>query len=107
MSMYLVQASYAGASIAAMVKSPQDRSAVVRQMLERAGGKLHGFWLAFGEYDVVAVAELPSAVDAAALAMAIGASGAMSAYKTTALLSAGEAVEAMKKAATVSYQPPK
>jgi uncharacterized protein with GYD domain len=107
MSMYLVQASYATPSIAAMVKSPQDRATVVAQMLERAGGRLHGFWLAFGEYDVVAIAEVPSAVEAAALAMAIGASGAMSAYKSTPLLTSTEAVEAMTKAAAVAYQPPK
>ena len=75
-------------------------------MIERADGKLHGFWLSFGEYDVVAIAEVPDNIGAAALAMAIGASGAMSAYRTTPLLSVAESITAMKNAAAVAYQPP-
>ena len=107
MALYLIQASYSTASIASMVKTPQDRSAVVRTMLERAGGKLLGFWRAFAEHDVIAVAEVPDNVSAAALSMAIGASGSMSSYRTTALLSVEESVAAMKKAGEVAYQPPK
>ena len=107
MSFYLIQASYAAPATASMVKNPQDRAAVVSAMIERAGGKLHGLWLAFGEYDVVAIAELPDAVSAAAMSMAIGSSGTMSAYRTTPLLTPAESVAAMKKASGVGYQPPK
>jgi len=39
--------------------------------------------------------------------MAIGAGGAMSSYRTTPMLSMDEAVQAMKTAGTVAYQPPK
>jgi uncharacterized protein with GYD domain len=106
-STYLIQAAYSTASTSSMVKSPQDRAAVVRAMIEKAGGKLHGFWLALGEYDVVAIAEMPDNVGAAAFSMAINASGAMSSYKTTPLLSSEEAVRAMKAAAEINYQPPK
>jgi uncharacterized protein with GYD domain len=107
MSYYLIQASYASQAIAAMVKNPQDRAAAVRPMIEKAGGKLHGFWFTFGDNDIVAVAELPNNVSAAALSMAIGASGALSSYRSTPMLTSGEAVEAMRKAAEVSYQAPK
>jgi len=75
--------------------------------MEKLGGKLHGMWLTFGEYDLVAIAELPNAMTAAAFAMAIGAGGAMSSYRTTPMLSMDEAVQAMKTAGTVAYQPPK
>ncbi len=107
MPSYLIQASYSAPAVGAMVKNPQDRGAVVRAMMEKAGGKLHGFWFTFGEYDIVAIAEMPDAVSAAAVAMAIGATGAMSSYRTTPLLTSGEAVEAMSRAAAVTYQPPK
>ena len=107
MSFYLVQASYDTSATASLVKNPQDRAAAVGPLFEAAGGRLHGLWLAFGEYDVVAIAELPDNVTAAAISMAIGASGALRAYKTTPLLAPSEAVEAMKKASTVKYQPPK
>jgi uncharacterized protein with GYD domain len=107
MSYYLIQASYTSQAIAAMVKNPQDRAAAVRPVIEKAGGKLHGFWFTFGDTDIVAVAELPNNVSAAALSMAIGASGALSSYRSTPMLTSGEAVEAMRKAAEVSYQAPK
>jgi uncharacterized protein with GYD domain len=107
MPFFLAQASYSSQATAAMIKNPQDRAAAVRPMIERMGGKLHGLWLTFGKYDVVAIAEMPDNVSAAALAMAIGASGGMSEYRTTPLLTVAEATEAMKKAGKVGYQPPK
>lgn len=104
---FLVQASYTTQSTAAMIKNPQDRASAIRPMIERMGGKLHGVWFAFGKYDVVAIAEVPDNVSSAALGLAIGASGAMSAYRTTPLLTTAEGVEAMKKAASIGYQAPK
>jgi uncharacterized protein with GYD domain len=107
MSFYLVQASYSAAAYGAMVSHPQDRAAAVRPLIEKMGGKLHGIWLSFGEFDVVAIAEMPDAISTAAFAMSVGASGAMGAFRTTPLLTMGEATEAMKKAGGVGYQAPK
>jgi len=107
MPFYLVQASYSSQATAAMIKSPQDRAAAVRPVIERMGGKLHGLWFAFGEYDAVVIAEMPDNVSAAAVAMAVGSSGGISAYRTTTLLTTAEAMEAMKKAGGVGYQAPK
>jgi hypothetical protein len=56
---------------------------------------------------VIAVAEVLNNVSAAALSMAIGASGFMSSYRTTALIGHEESVAAMKKAGEVTYQPTK
>lgn len=83
------------------------RAAASRPMIERMGGELHDLWLCFGEYDIVAIAELPDNVTAAAMSMAIGSSGAMSAYRTTPLITSAEAKKAMKKAGGVGYQAPK
>ncbi|MBK9116886.1 MAG: GYD domain-containing protein [Betaproteobacteria bacterium] len=106
MAIYLVQASYGAAAIGAMVKHPQDRAAAIRPLMERVGGKLHGMWFTFGEYDIVAIAEMPDATTAAAFAMAVGSSGAMASYRTTPLLTMDEAVEAMKKAGGLAYKAP-
>jgi uncharacterized protein with GYD domain len=107
MAHYLIQASYTAQAIAAMVKNPQDRAEIVRPMIERAGGKLHGIWFAFGDSDIVAIAEMPDNLSAAAISMAIGSSGAMASYRTTALMTSAQAVEAMQQAAKVTYQAPK
>ncbi|OGA00069.1 MAG: hypothetical protein A2Z64_11555 [Betaproteobacteria bacterium RIFCSPLOWO2_02_67_12] len=106
MPFYLVQASYGTQATAAMIKNPQDRAAAVRPVIERMGGKLHGLWLAFGEYDAVVIAEMPDNVSAAAVSMAVGSSGGISAYRTTPLLTTAEAMEAMKKAGGVGYRAP-
>ena len=107
MSYYMIQASYTAPAVATMVKNPQDRAAAVRPMIERMGGKLHGLWFAFGEFDIVAIAEMPDNVSATAVSMAIGSSGTMSSFRSTPLMTAAEAVEAMKKAAAVTYPAPK
>ncbi len=106
MARFMVQASYNSEAVANLIKNPQDRAAAIRPVIERIGGKLEAFYFALGDFDVVAIADIPDNVSAAALSMAIGAGGALSAYKTTPLLTMEEAVEAMKKAGGTGYQAP-
>ena len=72
MAHYLIQVSYSKEGIGALLAKPQDRAAAVRPVVEGMGGKLDSLYFAFGDYDVIAVAELPDNLTAAALAMAIG-----------------------------------
>ena len=108
MARYLVQASYTPEAWAAQLRNPQDRRQVVGPLLEQLGGRFETLDYAFGDYDIVAIVELPDNVSAAAIALAIMAGGAMKAYKTTPLLSSAEGLEAMRKAAEVAaaYRPP-
>jgi hypothetical protein len=50
--------------------------------------------------------EAPDNASAAAVAMAVGASGALSDVETTVLLDMNEAQDAMRKAAAATYRPP-
>ena len=52
------------------------------------------------------ISEMPGNTDAAALAMAISASGAVKAAKTTPLLTIEEGIEALKKAKVSEYALP-
>ena len=106
MPRFLVQASYSNEGMAAMISNPADRAAVIRQLVESVGGKLESFDYAFGDYDLVAIGELPDNVTMAALSMAVLAGGAAKDLKTTPLLSVEEAMEAMHKAGSVGYRPP-
>jgi hypothetical protein len=45
---------------------PQDRRGPVGKLLETVGGKLHHYFFAFGEYDVVLLYEAPDHTSAAA-----------------------------------------
>ena len=102
---YLLQAAYTPEAWQALVKNPHSRIEAIRPAIERMGGKLVGGWAAFGDYDAILVAELPTSVDAAAIAIAFAAGGSCKAIKTTPLLTAEETVEAIKKASNTGYRP--
>jgi len=102
----MLQAAYTSESWAAQLQNPQNRAEYARTLVEANGGKLLGFYYAFGEYDVVAIYEAPDNVSTAALALAVAAGGAMKAQKTTVLMSAEEGLEAMKRASGTGYRPP-
>jgi uncharacterized protein with GYD domain len=108
MALYMYQAAYTPESWAAQIKNPQDRvEAVGRQACEAAGGELVGGWLCFGDYDLVIIADVPDNESMAAIALAVGAGGAMKASKTTVLMTGTEGVGALEKAAAVAkaYSP--
>ncbi len=103
---YLIQVAYTPDAWAAMVNQPQNRLEAVRPVVEKLGGRFEHAWLAFGEYDIVGVVEMPENTDAAAFSMAVAAGGAVKAFKTTPLLSVEEGVEAMRKAQAAGYRRP-
>ncbi len=105
MPSYLVQASYSAEALRVLIRKPEDRTEVVRKAIEKLGGKLVGLWLSFGDQDVVCIMEMPNNVSAAAIALAIGAGGALKTTRTTPLLTIDEGLAALKKAAASGYSP--
>ncbi|HEX4171739.1 MAG TPA: GYD domain-containing protein [Acetobacteraceae bacterium] len=108
MPLYMYQAAYTPESWATQLRNPQNRAETVGHALcEAAGGKCLGAWYCFGEYDLMLIAEMPNAESMAAVALAVGAGGAIKSAITTVLMSGAECVAAMQKAATVakSYTP--
>ena len=105
MAHYLVQAAYTSEGWAALVKQPQNRLEAVRPVVTRLGGKLDQ-WISFGDYDIVALLEMPDNESAAAFSMAVSAGGAVKAVKTTPLMTFEEGIAAMGKAGESGYKPP-
>ncbi len=106
MPVYMFQESYTNEAWAVQIKNPQNRMEVARQIIEAQGGKLLGAYYAFGEYDVVLIAEFPDNVSAATIALMVSAGGAPKVFKTTVLLSVDEVLEAMRRAGRATYRPP-
>ena len=107
MAFYLFQASYPRDQIKAMIGNPQDRGEAARKLMEGLGGKLHNIFFSFGDFDVVAIIELPDNVAMAAASMMVSAVGTAASAKTTPLLTMEEAMQAMKKAGVATgYKPP-
>jgi len=107
MTYYLLQAAYTPEAWAALIKAPQNRIVAIRPVIEKLGGKIEGAWFCFGEYDVVLICQMPNHISAAAFSMAAAAAGALKATKTTPLVTPDEGMEAMRKAATCGYRPPR
>ena len=105
MPSYLHQVAYSREGWQALLAQPQNRIEAVRPAIERLGGKITNAWFAFGEYDVIVITEMPDNISAAAIAIAFAGGGACKTVQTTPLLSAEEAVQAMKKAAESGYRP--
>jgi uncharacterized protein with GYD domain len=104
MPKYMIQASYVGEGLKGLLKEGgTKRRETVAKVIESMGGTLESFYYAFGDYDVVGVAEMPDNVSSVAFSMMINASGAINA-KTTVLLTPEEIDQATKK--TVDYRPP-
>ena len=103
---YLLQVAYTSDAWAGLIAQPHDRLDAVRPVVEKLGGKISHGWFAFGDYDLVAIIEMPSNVEAAAFSLAASAGGAVRAIKTTPLMSTAQGIEAMKKAAGAGYKPP-
>jgi uncharacterized protein with GYD domain len=106
MPFYLTRFSYTPATWAKLIKNPEDRRAAAKEYIERVGGKLHGFWYAFGDHDGYTLWEAPDNISMAAAALAISAGGALSSGQTTVLLTVEDTVAALKKASSIKYRPP-
>ncbi|HVB65709.1 MAG TPA: GYD domain-containing protein [Nitrolancea sp.] len=106
MARYMIQATYNADARKALVAHPQDRVAGVAALMERMGGKLECFYFSMGEFDIVAIAELPDDISAAAGALAVTGAGHLSAYHTTKLLTNDEMMSAMNKAHGMTYASP-
>ncbi len=83
-----------------------DWPPAAEQYIESVGGKLHGFWYAFGEHDGYNLWEAPDNVSMAAVVVAIGACGALGSVETTVLLTVEETLAALDKARSIKYNPP-
>ena len=103
---YLTQFSYTPETWAQLMKNPEDRRAAATKYIESVGGKLHGFWYAFGAYDGYCIWEAPDNVAMAAVGLAITGGGALSKFETTPLLTVEETLEALRRSQKVGYRSP-
>jgi uncharacterized protein with GYD domain len=106
MPLYLTRFSYTPETWARLIANPEDRRAAATTYIESVGGKLHGFWYAFGAYDAVNLWEAPDDVSMAAVVLAIASGGALSSIETTVLLSVDDTLAALQKAQGIAYRAP-
>jgi uncharacterized protein with GYD domain len=101
---YLWEVSYTSDGMKGVVKEGgTSRRSMIEKLASSMGGKIESFNFAFGENDAYIIAEFPGDVDAAAVALTVGAAGAAT-VRTITLLTPEQIDEAIQK--TVEYRPP-
>ncbi len=106
MPKYLYRASYSKPEgVQGLLKDGgTGRREAIRQVTEGLGGTVEAFYFAFGDDDVFVIADLPDNATAAALSLAVGASGAIASVVTVPLMTPEEMDDATQT--TVNYRPP-
>ena len=104
MPKYLIIASYTSDGIKGVIKDGgSKRRKAAESAFASVGARLEAFYFAFGSADAIVLVDLPDNTAAAALSLAVGATGAGS-LRTTVLLTPKE-IDAAAKAKS-AYRAP-
>ena len=103
MPKYLLEASYTAEGAKGLAKDGgTGRRKLVTDMIKSVNGTVEAFYYAFGATDVFVIVEVPDAVTAAALSLAVNQSGAVH-LRTHVLMTPEDMDQAVKK--SVGYRP--
>ena len=102
MPIYITQGRYTRDAIKGMIIKPEDRADPLARILSKVGGKLLGYYLTFGEYDFLTIAEVPNDTQMAAVLLAAGSSGGVTDLKTTVAMTSVEAKGAFAAASDLA-----
>ena len=104
MPKFLIQASYTDAGVKGLQSAGgSSRRDAVSEALEGVGGSLESFHFGFGDHDVFVIADFPDNESAAAMALAVNSSGAVT-TRTVVLLTPEEVDAAAER--SVTYRAP-
>jgi uncharacterized protein with GYD domain len=103
MATYITHGRYTREAIKGMIVKPEDRYDALSKHASRAGGRLVGYYLTFGEYDFMTIIEAPSETQMAAILLSAAGSGGITDLRTTVAFSAVEAKGAFAAAGDLSH----
>ena len=108
MAKYALLGGYTTETWSRFIQNPGDREAPVRRTVEAAGGKLETIYWSFGDDDYLVILECPDDIAAAAIAVAVGSTGALRNVRTIKLIEANQLQQVLQKAKAVvgAYVPP-
>ena len=108
MPTFITYASYSHSGAKGLVDNPSDRTAVIKALVEKGGGKFISLYMTTGSNDIVLITEVPDGSDAVAAGLAVAASGSISKIETVRAFTPSEFKGIAEKAARVTgaYTPP-
>jgi len=102
MPTYITQGRYTRDAVKGMLARPEDRADQVSRLLSKVGGRLIGYYVTFGEYDFLTIAEAPSETQMAAALLVAAGSGGVTDMRTTLALTASEGKGALAAASELA-----
>jgi uncharacterized protein with GYD domain len=102
MPIYITQGRYTREAIKGMIVRPEDRADAISRLMSKAGGRLIGYYVTFGEYDFLSIAELPNDIQAAAALLAGASGGGVTNVRTTVAMTSVEAQGAFAAASDLA-----
>jgi uncharacterized protein with GYD domain len=102
MPLFISRGNYTREAIAGMTAKPEDRTEAVSKLLAAVGGKLHGLYMTFGEYDFLLIGEAPSERDVLAALIAAAGGGGVTNLNTTLAVNAADMKNAFAKAGSIA-----
>ena len=108
MPKYVTFFSYTSDAVASMIRSPSDRSAAAKALVESLGGTMEAFYWMQGSHDGFLISDLPDGVAGTALAAAVASTGAIDNLESHEIFGAEDQTEIVRKAqvALAAYKPP-
>ena len=85
------------------MSSPEDRSGVIKDLVESVGGQIITFGYCFGDYDFVGVFEFPDNTTAASLVMTVANTGSITNAEITVLIPIADGFAAAQKVRDMTY----
>lgn len=102
MPIFITQGRYTRDAIKGMIVRPEDRAEAVSRLMSKAGGRLIGYYLTFGDYDFLTIAEMPGETQMAATLLAAGSGGGVTDLRTTLAMTSVEAKGAFAAASDLA-----
>jgi uncharacterized protein with GYD domain len=102
MPIYITQGRYTRDAIKGMIVKPEDRADAVGRLFAKAGGKLIGYYLTFGDYDFLVIAEAASGTQMAAVLLAAASGGGVTDLRTMLAMTSTEAKGAFAAASDLA-----
>ena len=98
MSIYILRGRYNSEALKGMMASPEDREAAIAKVVEKAGGKMIGYYMTFGEDDWLLIIDCPNNEAALSIAIVAAAGGSITDTKTSVAMTSKQAMAAFKAA---------
>jgi uncharacterized protein with GYD domain len=106
MAKYLIEETISPQSYAGILQHPENRSEVLKPLFETAGCKLEEFYVSGIENKAYLIVESPDLNCVSMIGTHFMAGGAAASIKYVPLITWPEAVDVIKKAASLGYRPP-